>query len=420
MCKLRYKAYTLSICLVLISIFFITGTSYPKVTLRTDIPELCYKCHEKLRERLSDRSVHFPFKNGKCAACHNPHTGDVKGLLNEQINSLCLDCHEAVRNNLKKANIHGALMKGSCSDCHYPHSGENPGLLVKNEKELCWGCHEDLKEQLNQAHIHSPFNSGECSSCHDPHGSSQEYQLLASPNKTCKKCHSPRCNVKGVSITHITKDKDCASCHSGHASNVKGLLGPFGHSAFLEKKCDYCHNAFLENKPVTTYLSGQDLCFSCHEKDPAKFRENDVHWSISDNPCKECHVYHASKQKSYTVQEANLCYRCHDSILKKFAIMKRTVKNIKIPPLKQKKCFACHKPLHSYEPYYLRADVISVCNACHEAQHRISHPLGEKALDPRNGKPMDCISCHSMHSAKADYLMSFDKQRELCIQCHKL
>lgn len=410
----------LIICLILSAVFFLSGISSADVALRTGIPALCYQCHANLRERLSDPSVHFPFKDGKCTACHNPHTGNLKGLLNEQINTLCLDCHKGVKNAMQKGNIHGALRQGSCADCHTAHTSKNKGLLVRNVKDLCWECHDSLKDHLIRKHIHKTFKDMECSACHDPHGSAEEYQLLASPNKTCKKCHAPRCNVKGVSLTHITKDMDCASCHSGHASDVKGLLGPFGHSLFLGKDCDSCHNPFVAGKPATTRLSGPDLCFSCHEKDPAKYRKDDAHWGIAANPCAECHVYHASKKKSYTVREASVCFRCHDSIQKKTAVMKKTVKGLKLPVLKETQCFACHKPLHSTEPYSLRAEAVFICNACHEAQHKISHPLGEKAIDHRTGRPMDCLSCHSMHSARADYLMTFDRQREICVQCHRL
>lgn len=414
------KACTLQICLILSLVFFWSGLSYANATLRTEMPELCYKCHANLKESLSDPSVHFPFKNGKCAACHNPHTGNIKGLLNEQINTLCLRCHTSVNNAMQKGNVHGALRQGSCMDCHAAHTSKNRGLLVKNGKDLCWQCHASLKEQLSRKHIHSAFNNGECSACHDPHGSAEDYQFVASPNKTCKKCHAPRCNVKGVSLTHITKEMNCVSCHSGHASDVKGLLGPFGHSFFLGKECGSCHDPFVANKPATTRLSGQALCFSCHEKDPAKFREGDAHWGIADNPCVECHVYHASKKKSYTALESGVCFRCHESIQKKAAIIKKAVKDMKLPVIKQTQCFICHKPLHSRERYSLRANAINVCNVCHAAQHKITHPLGEKALDHRTGKPMDCISCHSMHSARARFLLTHDRERELCVQCHRM
>jgi predicted CXXCH cytochrome family protein len=61
-----------------------------------------------------------------------------------------------------------------------------------------------------------------------------------------------------------------------------------------------------------------------------------------------------------------------------------------------------------------------MCARCHESQHKITHPLGDDVIDVRNGEPVTCISCHSMHSAKADYMLTHEKDRAICIQCHKM
>jgi predicted CXXCH cytochrome family protein len=395
------------------------GLAYAQGELKEKVPELCYQCHIKLKDSLSRSYVHFPFKDGKCIACHNSHASNLKALVKEDINSLCLSCHEGIKKALKKNFVHHVLKKGICTDCHYAHSGENKYLLVKAQKDLCWGCHETLKEQLKKSFVHLPFKEGDCSSCHDPHASTEENQILDAPNKLCKKCHAPRCKAGGVSITFATDKMDCSTCHGGHSSNVSGLLGPYGHTAFLDKKCEQCHEPIVADRKITTRLTGKDVCFSCHKKDPAKFKENDVHGSDAKGGCTLCHSYHASKKKNLTVKESLACFTCHQNTEKRTLLMEKALKSIKCIPVKDRKCFECHIPPHSNNPLYFKADSILTCSRCHEAQHKVAHPIGQEVKDPRNGQPITCITCHSMHSSKSEFMLLYDRKRTLCIQCHK-
>lgn len=408
-----------ALCSMLIVVWAWSGLAYAQGDLKEKTPDLCYRCHAKLKASLSSSYVHFPFKEGKCIACHNSHTSDIKGLVKEEVNSLCLSCHDGIKRALKKSFVHYALKKGMCTDCHYAHSGKNKHLLVKAQKDLCWDCHESLKEQLKKSYAHLPFKEGECSSCHDPHASSEENQMLAASNKLCKNCHAPRCKAEGVSISFATEKLDCTTCHGGHAADTSGLLGPYGHTVFLEKKCEQCHNPIVANRRITTRLAGKDLCFSCHKKDPAKLREGDVHVSDVKGGCTMCHNYHSSKKKNLTVKESRLCFTCHEDAEKRTVLMEKALRSIKCVPVKDRKCFECHTPPHSNNPLYFRADNIKTCARCHEKEHKVTHPLGADVKDPRNGQPITCITCHGMHSARADFMLLFDAKRQLCIQCHK-
>jgi len=407
-----------ALCSLLIIILCWGGFASAQTGLRSQIPDLCYQCHKTLKESLSQGYVHFPFKQGKCGACHNVHASSLKDLVKDDINSLCLSCHEGIKNLINKGIMHGALKKGVCTDCHYAHAGVNKHLLVKEEKKLCWDCHEALKEQLNKSFAHLPFKEGECSSCHSAHSSSEGYLLLATPNKMCKTCHQPRCSVGTVSISFATKELDCSSCHSGHSSNSKGLLGPYGHRAFLDKSCEQCHNPIVAGGKITTKQSGKDLCFRCHEKDRIKFNEADVHGGEKKG-CALCHNSHASKSENLTVEEAGFCFTCHQDTEKRQNIMVKALKSIRCEPVKDSKCFKCHVPVHSRNPLYFKEDNILTCAQCHKAQHKVAHPLGKGVLDPRNGQTVTCITCHSMHSAKAEFMLVLDRKRALCIQCHK-
>jgi predicted CXXCH cytochrome family protein len=415
----RLLLFMLTAILVFASVLAGDAGAFGPSNTKAQVPALCYECHAKLKEELSNSYVHFPFKQGQCLSCHNAHAAIQKGLLNDEVNALCLSCHESIRNLMKKENVHAAVKNGICTDCHYAHSGKNKNLLVKDEKEICWNCHEGLKDQLKKPVVHSPFMEGKCSSCHNAHASAEDNQLVYAANKVCKTCHAPGCKAAGVSLSSATKDMDCVSCHAGHSSEEKGLLGPYGHADFLAKKCEMCHQPFAVNKPVTTKLPVKELCLSCHKLDSTRLNDQDVHAGEGKKACVMCHTPHASGVKKYLVREEGLCQTCHQNTLKHITLMQKTLKRLKCAPVRDRKCFACHVPPHSREKLYLKEDVNSMCSNCHASQHKISHPLGAGVIDPRNGQPITCISCHSMHTAKAEFMLSFDRKRQLCIQCHK-
>jgi predicted CXXCH cytochrome family protein len=418
--RLRILTLTLTLILTLTSVFLCGGLAYAQSgELKEQVPDLCYKCHTKLKQRLTLSNVHFPFGKGNCIACHDAHMSNMKNLIKEDINSLCLSCHEGIKRTLDKKFVHYALKKGKCTDCHYAHSGGNKYLLVKAQKDLCWDCHEPLKEQFKKSYTHPPFKEGNCSSCHNPHASSEENQLLDAPNKLCKSCHAPKCRAGNVSITFATENLDCTSCHGGHASNVTGLLGPYGHTVFLEEKCEQCHEPIVADRKITTRIAGRELCFSCHKKDPAKYKENDVHGSAEKGGCAMCHNYHASEEKDFTIKESLICITCHESTEKRTILMGKALRTIKCVPVKDRKCFECHIPPHSNNPLYFKAESIETCARCHLQEHKVAHPMGKDAIDPRNGQPITCITCHSMHSSKAEFMLIYDRKRQLCIQCHK-
>jgi predicted CXXCH cytochrome family protein len=378
------------------------GFADAQIKLKSKVPDLCYDCHKELKKDLSDSYVHFLFKNGKCVTCHNSHVSNVKALMNDDIDFICLSCHEKIRNLLKETTPHSALRDSVCTDCHNAHSGENKHLIIMAEKTLCLNCHEGLKEQLKKSYTCLPFKEGKCSSCHNSHASPEDDLLLDTPTKLCQECHGPKCKAKDVSIVSTVKSLDCTSCHSGHSSKDKGLLGPYGHTVFLIKNCEECHN------PI--------------ERDDSKYKyiDGDVHVKDLKNPCNICHDYHASGRKNLTKNEPKICLKCHEGTEKRTVFMEKALRSIKCVPIKIRKCFECHIPTHSDLPLNYIADGITMCGRCHETQHKISHPQGPEIIDPRNGQPVTCISCHSMHSAKADYMLISDRNRALCIQCHKM
>ncbi len=237
-CRIYHSKSGIIFCyalLIIASLYIIawSGSAHAKTKLKAKIPALCYECHEKLKKDLADPYVHFLFRQGKCITCHNAHVSDMEGLLNGSANSVCLNCHQEIKNLLKKGNVHNVLRKGSCTDCHEAHSGPLKSLLIKKEKDLCGECHQDVAEKENFPFACSAFRKGDCSACHNAHVSMEDNLLHSKSGSLCKTCHAPKCTAGNVSISATTKDMQCTSCHSGHGSEKRGVLGPFGHNAFL-------------------------------------------------------------------------------------------------------------------------------------------------------------------------------------------
>lgn len=417
-CNLQYV-----VCVLMVSgILAWGGIADAQLGLKTKVPDLCFECHKELKEAQADTYVHFLFKNGKCSTCHDPHVSKRKGLMVDKIDTICLRCHDSIKNLLEHAMIHGALREHDCTECHAPHSAKNKYLLAKEEKGLCLNCHENLNREFQKPHICRPFKEGECSACHNAHASPVNSLLVSQPNQLCKQCHAPRCKAGEVSIASAVEGIDCASCHSGHSSFDAGLLGPFGHKVFLDKKCEECHNPITSQGDITTKISGADLCFTCHKRNMSKYEyvDNDIHVKDAKNPCTVCHDEHASNQKNLTKKESNVCGTCHESTERRTSAMESALKSVGCEPIKNRKCFECHIPSHSSRPLNYRAEEIPLCARCHSSQHKITHPVGIDIKDPRNDRPLTCNSCHSMHSASADFMLTHDRKRALCIQCHKM
>jgi predicted CXXCH cytochrome family protein len=403
--------------------FFARGDSaHAKMKLKAKIPALCYECHEKLKKGLSDPYVHFLFSQGKCITCHNAHVSDMEGLLHGNANTVCLNCHQEIKNLLEKGNVHNVLRKGSCTDCHEAHSGTIRSLLIKKEKDLCEECHQTVSEKENSSFACSPFRQGDCSACHNAHVSMEDNLLRSGSGILCKTCHAPGCTTGNVSISSATKDMDCTSCHSGHGSEKPGVLGPFGHTAFLNGECSQCHNPITAGRPVTVKQKSEKLCLECHKQSESKYpyRKGDVHVKNAKNPCVICHSTHASDVKNLTKSETVICMECHERIEKSTTAIEKSLNSVECSPIRDRKCFACHIPAHSDRTFNYRDDAISLCTRCHTAEHSTTHPVGPEVIDPRNNQAVTCLSCHSMHMAKADFLLTFDRNRALCIQCHKM
>lgn len=281
------KALYILVCLPFISFYFLPGRNVKnegefqvdrnQSNVFTPIEDIkCTDCHE-----LFDgmKSKHIPAQE-TCENCHqidtaqHPDTSTTGLFLTEKVPELCFICHDALKNELDTTRlIHQAVKdKKQCMNCHSPHASIESKLIINREKEVCLSCHNkvintsngkisNIKEQFTKGRvIHPVIESDGCVVCHKPHSSSYNYLLTSIypigeyvPAKKenfefCWQCHDSdllevlktttstnfRDGDKNLHFVHSNGEKarNCNICHNVHATVKDHLIAdkvPFGN-----------------------------------------------------------------------------------------------------------------------------------------------------------------------------------------------
>jgi predicted CXXCH cytochrome family protein len=385
-----------------------------------DEKKLCITCHTDFEEKLKNPFVHTPVRFGECSGCHNPHVSAHGQLLSADATQICATCHDTViPKNAKSA--HKVVVDGQCDKCHDPHASANRANLKAKGSDLCFTCHKELGDTVKKARFkHSPVEQG-CLTCHAAHASDQSVRLLKTEVPAlCVNCHKPDTpSFQARHMKYPVGQASCTSCHDPHGSNEPALLLSSVHPPLSGGSCSQCHEAPDSATPFATKQRGFELCKACHaEMVNATMSKRHLHWPTADQGgCVSCHNPHASRHdKLLKAATAQLCSSCHQDTMKRIAAVP-----VKHAPVDGGSCVACHSP-HGSDGVYLlnRESVIQTCSTCHDYTTHSAHPIGEKAIDPRNKNlRVDCLSCHKGHGTEFKRLLLAESNVELCTQCHK-
>ena len=381
---------------------------------------ICLSCHATFAERLKSAYVHTPLKQGECIGCHSPHTSSHGTLLAADAEKICYTCHGEVIPATAKSS-HKVVAEGGCIKCHDPHAAANRSNLKLAGNQLCLQCHKELAEAIDKAkRKHKPVTAG-CLSCHEPHGSATAPSLLKKDVPgLCKDCHQTnKPFFKKVHQNYPVADARCTSCHNPHGSKRLSLLYDTIHVPVANKMCNQCHLEPTAATPFQTKKAGVELCRGCHyDMVNATFSKNRIHWPVVDQRgCLNCHSPHASKGAALLKQVSmtDLCGNCH-----KDTIARQEKALSKHNPVEAGMCAVCHSPHASDTVLLLNQPVIGLCSTCHDFSRHTSHPIGERAVDPRNKNlTIDCLSCHKSHGSEQKRLAHFQFGMDLCVQCHE-
>lgn len=398
--------------LLLALLWILPGTLGFAQDVSVDDPGVCLMCHSEFEDKLKEKSVHTILQDGgHCATCHNPHAANHAALLNDDVKELCTGCHTDVKHDADKTMGHTPATKGNCLACHDPHASDYKYQLLQPIPDLCQGCHSSVAEFRARSKMHAPVAASECMTCHEPHGSDQQALLADGVPGLCFGCHD---NDQAFTQTHKGADlshADCLTCHDPHSSNLPNLIMANQHPPFRNNQCSACHAAGATFDLVSDIRS---VCTRCHTDIRQMADKPYTHNLMDDRSCMNCHNAHASPVgKLLSGRQQTVCLHCH---FKEgdYADKPRA----KLLTHEGMDCTNCHEPHGSTNDLYLIGGPANVCNSCHATAHQGAHPMGPETIDPRDGKPLTCISCHKLHGADFEPYMPLDPNSDLCIQCH--
>ena len=396
------------------------GQQNPYRLIEPNQTKACLGCHTDFAQKLKKLFVHTAVKSGDCSGCHDPHVSSHPRLLSGGPKEICAGCHDRVI-PAKAKSVHKVVADGECQKCHDPHASDSAALLVKKGDALCFDCHEEIGERVTKARFkHDPVRKG-CVTCHDPHGSDQSAHLLKSAMPgLCVKCHKP----DGPAFVarhqkYPVAKASCSTCHDPHGSDQPALLLASVHAPVTTGTCNKCHEGPDSAVPFATKGNGFELCKGCHnDMVNATLAKPRLHWPVADKrACVNCHNPHASNhEKLLKADTRELCRGCHKDTLMRIAALPA-----KHQPVDTGMCVACHSPHSSIGAYLIdQPSVIKLCEQCHDYELHSAHPLGEKAVDPRNKNlRVDCLSCHKGHGTEFKRMLLAETNVEMCSGCHK-
>jgi predicted CXXCH cytochrome family protein len=384
-----------------------------------DQKKLCLQCHTDFEQKLRSRYVHTPVRSGECSSCHDAHVSSHGKLLSADPREICIQCHAEVI-PAKARSIHKVAADGDCRKCHDPHASNNPANLLAIGSELCFTCHAGLGDAIRHAKFkHTPVEQG-CDTCHVPHASESSERLLRSDGPgMCVTCHkADTAAFRAAHMSYPVQTASCSSCHDPHGSSQPALLLSNVHQPLGSRSCTQCHANPESATPFATKRQGYELCRGCHtEAVNSMLAKKQLHWPLADRTgCANCHSPHASKHGKLVKSETpELCGNCHADTLQRIGGVAA-----KHAPVEGGSCAACHSP-HGSDTVNLlgQASIVQTCTTCHDYSTHSAHPIGDKAVDPRNRNlRVDCLSCHRGHGTPFKYMLLTETNVELCTRCH--
>lgn len=121
------------------------------------------------------RYAHPPYREGKCAACHDNTSGQLVATPQE---GLCAPCHRDVPGAVRY--VHGPVAVKDCLTCHHFHGSTYPSILLDEPRGLCLRCHAEA--DLGTGPHHEAASQSDCTDCHHPHGGADQFFLRNQAN----------------------------------------------------------------------------------------------------------------------------------------------------------------------------------------------------------------------------------------------
>jgi predicted CXXCH cytochrome family protein len=248
----------------------------------------------------------------------------------------------------------------------------------------------------------------------------------------------------------------CVTCHA-EVTRARVVHGPVAAG-----QCGACHAVETAGGVRRIALKGGGsnrdtarLCVACHDDVGDRLKLPHQHAPVASGTCTACHDPHGSPFRFQLPADGDrACIRCHQDIEEALA-------QPHVHPPAAASCRICHDAHAGPHPSQLRARSNTVCAVCHvtapsdrsaadaavlfgrhaaETVERLvadgsrilldvslasghptrGHPVDRRQDPSRNGRPLDCASCHNPHGSAGAKLLRFGAKgiSALCIRCH--
>ncbi|HWR96802.1 MAG TPA: cytochrome c3 family protein, partial [Candidatus Methanoperedens sp.] len=439
----------------------------PLLPQRLPAADACLDCHDRKDVGNGNRSVHPPFADDDCQACHLDHGDEGRLVLSADGNALCDSCHDTQERAFLRAHRDVRGPKARCISCHDPHRSAEEQLLTPNRHrplafgrcdpchrydgrltkpvgELCLGCHGG--EEFTRRIAHAPVRRGECLSCHDPHASREPFLLTAryAPGRgsggerdvaLCLRCHDRagyfdggaertlfRAGGRNYHALHLlapvasaagagagARGLSCRACHEVHTSEGPRLVR-------RELDCGGVPCLRLDFRRTDT---GGHCLSGCHASQSYSF-------SRGGEPLPAAvQALLLAQEPTYRSPRAALleptaleesinrrCVGCHEKDVRRFARGRGHA------PVQSGACSSCHLDHGPENRLVLLGPEDRVCARCHDLR-------GEAAATAHRGYPLEgsrCTECHDPHGAEAAGLVLTRRHPPFeegdCRSCH--
>lgn len=202
--------------------------------------------------------------------------------------------------------------------------------------------------------VHQPYREKACGICHNPENMGK--LLLPEPD-LCYQCHEDLHNFNQV--LHGPVDAGyCTQCHNPHSANDSSLLR----------------------------YKGQELCYSCHDKELLK--KNPLHESVSGD-CLNCHNAHGGSDQ--LALQANSCNQCHVPFKNEYKVVHG--------PVDANMCQECHSSHASDAKNKLITTGQGLCTRCHSLELVLKNEVHDGIEDG------DCTDCHNPHGGNDRFML---------------
>ncbi len=184
------------------------------------------------------------------------------------------------------------------------------------------------------------------------------------------------------------------------------------HQPVADGDCSSCHQQRRKEHPLkgeksfALTMQGAELCNQCHD---SMGKKKVVHSPVAEGDCLSCHQPHGSANRYLLPVGDNLselCFGCHDGEPFRRQFMHG--------PSAVGACTQCHSPHEADRKALLKQSIRDTCLNCHK--DFAGHLQAASVIHPPVAKGA-CTDCHDPHASSADFVLK-KKMPDLCLGCH--